>query len=296
MGKNGGVVFAWIMLIILFSFLGFITYVKYYMKIEKNTPEPTPIVTLDYLLEKFNNSTLLNDLKIDGNNIIANKSNDKIIISYTSDEVNVNYDVLYKQDVISISMANNGIELSIGRKIYVALIDIIAQYYKYSEGEILETAWKFINQNKSVNGLSVDNVNQNLVYKVDVAKKLVLYTPANTYTSFTLIDINSFDYYIIMDDYKISDVTINNNTVDNTLVLNGNVTNNLNNVRSAKLTFKLYDKENVLKETEKLDINFSDVNINKLPFVIAIPYSNKLNYEMISKYSIEINNIVLDNE
>lgn len=287
---NKGVAFAWFMLVILVSFLGVLVYVKNFMP--KDDQEPpvviTNVVDSNYIVERFNSSSNITLLNQNGTIVRASFNNEnKIIINYQKDDIIRNYDVTINNNILTIVCDKTLEDKQNIKEFFMVLVDSANQYFGQKEGDTYDTIKQFTDYNRELKGLGYRENDVNYSYSADIGKALTLYVPKNTYTSFTLIAKMDTDYQILMNDYVISSVKFENGIEDNSYIMM-EITNNLQNERTGKVTIQLYDINNNVIWSNKDNLASASFTSEENKYKLSVTIPDNIDFDVFAKYSIVI--------
>lgn len=287
---NKGVAFAWFMLVILVSFLGVLVYVKHFMP--KDDQEPpvviTNVVDSNYIVERFNSSSNITLLNQNGTIVRASFNNEnKIIINYQKDDIIRNYDVTINNNILTIVCDKTLEDKQNIKEFFMVLVDSANQYFGQKEGDTYDTIKQFTDYNRELKGLGYRENDVNYSYSADIGKALTLYVPKNTYTSFTLIAKMDTDYQIVMNDYGISSVKFENGIEDNSYIMM-EITNNLQNERTGKVTIQLYDINNNVIWSNKDNLASASFTSEENKYKLNVTIPDNIDFDVFAKYSIVI--------
>ena len=297
MEKNDkkSIIVASIFLVILLACLGFVIYIKMTYEKEDNmldnnnsTIDMPVILSLDNIISEFNNSNLISDYLTTGTTVSMEKSDTGFNVIYKNEDVNGIIEGTYLAYTLSIKFNKDNNDIA--NDVFKELVNISCKNQKYADGECSVTVDKFLTGSYSVDGLSYEKVSDEEIYlKVNTVKKIELYVGETSYTVDEKIDINSIDYFVSNNEYKLSNPILNYDSTTNKLVYNANVINLLNSGNNVKIVLKLYDTDNKLIMTNEVDNRIAS-NKNNFDITFNITLDNTINYENIKFLSINFIN------
>ena len=293
MEKNKtGVVFAWIMLIILIAFAGLLVYVKNFMPKENDNPivekpnDSKNIPTLTYIKESFQNSPTAQEIQKSGGNVsVKIHDENTLIFTVQTIEVTQNVSAVLTNNVISVEIEKNNIEALLPMYIFEGIVETTATYYNQNMSEVNDTIIHWNTFEYEVPELKAEEKDISMTLSIDISKPLTLYKPKEIYNSFTLIDIGNEDYQIHMNDYIIHYGLVEYFEEYDSTSFNVAITNTLNDERVAQISYKLYDENNNIIYEDDFDVEFTtEQNFWQYSSTTA----NDVDYNKIKKYSITI--------
>lgn len=168
---------AWVVLILLLVIIGVLSYVRFvaYYKydveeVEESSSEAIN-TALSAIIDNFNDDKEIIDYKNENININAVLKNHYIYISY-SDSVTTTYEFSYSNLNLSINIVNTEENLDRFNKIYKILIRSIQKRIGNEDG-VDELINLHINDNIKLDGVEKKNMEDNTInYKIDITKKI----------------------------------------------------------------------------------------------------------------------------
>ena len=149
-------------------------------------------INLEKVVEKFNNSSIVEDYKNAGEDINATKDEDSLNITVNVNNETKNVEFLYQENVLSIEIDEDDDDAFLKAYITLNLVDIIGQLHGYPEAELLKT----INSSEADNytlekeGYEKEKISETKSkIKVDITKKIPLADFSNTY-----IEVSDIQY------------------------------------------------------------------------------------------------------
>lgn len=157
-------------------------------------------ITLEQIVEKFNESSIVDDYKNDGGSISATNDANSIKVTINANETTENVELLLEGNILSVEIDMEDIN-GFG-KVYVAssIIDIIGQLHGYQEGELAQTinSDKIMDYTLEKEGFEAEKISETkLKMKVDITKKIPLVDFSNTYIEVS--DLQDVKEYIAGD-------------------------------------------------------------------------------------------------
>ena len=149
--------------------------------------------TLSEIVNKFNNSTIVETYENAGGSIIATHDVDSITITVTVDDEQESVELLLEGNILSIEIDQNESIGFLKSYITLSIIDIIGQLHGYEEGELAAT----VNSDEAYNnytlekeGFEIKDVSETkFKLMVDISKKIPLADFSNTY-----IEVSDLDF------------------------------------------------------------------------------------------------------
>lgn len=290
------IILASIFLVILLACLGFVVYIKmtYDLKDNNNvnnnnsvTDNPT-ILSLDNIISSFNSSKVVSDYFALGTTLAMEKSDNGFNITYSSEDASGIIEGTYIAYTLSIKFNKDNTEIA--NDVFKELVNISCKNQKYTDGECNTTVDKFLTENYTVDGLTYEKVSDEEIYlKVNTVKKLELYVENNTYKAEEPIDIKTNGYTISSDEYELSSSVVNYDDATKKFTYNAKVKNLLNSGSNVKVELKLYDENNTVLVTEKVD-NSASSDKNNFDVLFDITLNSEVSYESIKYLSVNFIN------
>lgn len=280
------IILAYIMLVILLLAIAFVVYIKFFRKEEIAVEKPNDdvnYITIANIVNSLNSSELVSDYLADGATFNATTLSSGIAIKYVKDNDTLNFDIpqIGNELLVTINNQNKVVATDIYKEIGI----IICTYYGNSRQACQKTIDN-ISGSSTTNGIRVEENADNKVVYLDITKKIDVSTTPLTYNEKTIVDMDDFNYSLVMNDVRIDDLELEN--LDNSLKISGKVYNLMSDSISLDIVFTVYDEnDNELKNNK---YSFADTNLlaDSGDFEIAIEFDDTVNADSIKKYSIEI--------
>lgn len=155
--------------------------------------------TLSEIVDKFNNSSIVDTYKNAGGSISATNDINSINVKINADGTTANIELILEGNILFIEIDQEDSSALVKAYVTAHIIDIIGQLHGYQEGELLQT----INSDKSQNytlekeGYEIENISGTNKIKIDIAKKIPLVDFSNTYIEIS--DLEFLKEYIFGD-------------------------------------------------------------------------------------------------
>ena len=179
--KKGNKIIGWLLVIVLIAMILGLNYVKFIMqdtedaKNIKEVPikdENSDVIktALKEIVNNFNENSKIEEYKNQNIKIEAVLNNYTIFITYETD-TRITYEFNYNNLELKISIQNETENLERFNKIYEILIYAVQKRLN-NDSNIQEYINDFLNNNKNVVGITKENEDQNIIYTMNITKKI----------------------------------------------------------------------------------------------------------------------------
>lgn len=285
-----------IFLIILIAILGYTTYIKItYTKdttiIDNNIN--TNIVSLATIENNYNNSTNTIELKKRGITTLAIIENNNLKITYNyidTSDITKNYSYTYiftfTNGILkyTANISDDKLELDTLKTIFINLSDAVSVSQGNEKNASLLTILSVINGKEVSDTFKIIITDTDITYVIDTTKQIVLNTPSIKYQETTILNIDTFNYSIDMNNTTLDIISLDYIEKDDFVGYSLNAylkdSNNVGNI-----VLKIYNKEKV--ELTSQTLNLSELNAME-EIELNIKLDDKINKEDVIYYSVEI--------
>lgn len=274
-------ILAYVLLVILVGCLLLVLYLKFVREEDKGEEYVPNYISLNDISTSLNSSILANRYMNDGATFSSSVSNDILNVSYVKDttNVNLNLSVVSGELVVNVPSENSDIVTDI----YKEIASIVCVYYGNTEDSCRNTLNNMGDTgNDGIRVINGDNTNT--VY-INVTRS---YTVSNEiiYNETTKVGINDMNYSLNINNIKVSNINIVNT---GTLIkFSGNVERLDTNSDDVNVIVKLYDKTDKVIGEKEYKFNKDNVLEGNGIFDIEFVLDDKLKFENIKNYSIDI--------
>ena len=129
------------------------------------------IQQLDLIVTNFNNSELLKEYQKQNIDIKASLKDNNIIVSYEDSTATMEYELIYNDSNLEITIKDG--EKNYFDKIYKLLI-IANQEALGNKEKYDEYIDEFLINSRKIDGLIIENKENNIIYKMDISKEITL--------------------------------------------------------------------------------------------------------------------------
>ena len=274
-------ILAYILIVILVACLGIILFLKFVKKADTKPEEYNPTyIGIDEIVTRFNSSTLISKYNNDGAKLVASKSDNTIVITYTKDNNNTAITIPQMSNELEITLNSDNEELYMD--IYKELANIVCTYYGNSEDNCRTTIDKIKSDTQGIR--FVTNGDNKYVY-IDITKGVVVNASTNTYTEETKVSLDNISYSLKINDTEINSIAVTNSDTD--IKVSGSI-KNLSTEGVLSINVKLYNSDGNVIGEEKKEYTTDNALSSEDTFEISFTYNDTLKKDDVKEYSINV--------
>ncbi len=290
--KKSDVILAYILLVILIACLVGVVMVKLlYKPTSEEVLEEPKSLTLQQIATSFNDSNLIPMLTLEDSTIKASVDGENLLIDFAYQDNQSQYTVEYVNNVLrmELKLDEEDLEQSLSNVLASAIIYQILSvnlctYQGNTNSVCYETIDAILNHNYKQEGLNYNNIDSDTLFmSIDTNIKIVPYQSNKNYDEVTILDIDSKDYSLTLDNFKLSLPIISYDDEDKTLNFNYHLVDLKNNNRKFTLTLNLYDESDKLLKTFTSESDMNTIGVFSASFELK-----DISYDLVKKYSIDI--------
>lgn len=277
-------ILAYILIVILVVCLGIILFLKFVKKADTKPEEYNPTyIGIDEIVTRFNSSTLISKYNNDGAKLVASKSDNTIVITYTKDNNNTAITIPQMSNELEITLNSDNEELYMD--IYKELANIVCTYYGNSE----DSCRAAIDNIKSdVQGIRFVTNGDNKYIYIDITKGIDVNNVNvnnNIYTEETKVSLDNISYSLKINDTEINSIAVTNSDTD--IKVSGSI-KNLNTEGVLSINVKLYNSDGNVIGEEKKEYTTDNALSSEDTFEISFTYNDTLKKDDVKEYSINV--------
>jgi len=289
------IVIASIFLVILFSCLGFVIYVKmtYGDKNLNNVNtnvNSTPSLSLTEIVTSFNNSEKVKNSLSENAIINMVQQGDGFVVNYSFEDTMISLNGKYSGSVLTLNFNPTSIEETVLiNVVFDELVNISCVHNGYNDGECTDTVMKFLGGDTQIEGLGyVEKSETDVLLVIDTSKKIALYIPTNIFANNEIISVDTTDYVISGNNVEL----INSNMIFdeeyNAFTYSAIVKNLSNDSRKLNVIFKVYDENKIELKSQELDNNINGEEFsNEFGVSFAIYFDETITRDSIKYFSVD---------
>ena len=267
---------AYMLIVILLGCIGILSYYKFIKK-DNDTEVTDNNLTLTEISNLLNTSRFATDLVSDGATFSSSVSNNELVINYVKEDITLNLNAPLVGNELEILLLDSNEDIV--KSIYEEIGTIICTHYT-GDSTSCRNIMTNINENSSVDGIRYVNSGNNKSVYLDITKGYFV-NNTNTYHTSTIVSLGNTAYEVDINDVKISNINIKNNTTN--IVFTGNITTTTANY-PFDVVIRLYKDDETLIKEDKVTISDNTMNT----FSLVFNFDDTLKLEDLSKYSIDI--------